>query len=478
MGRTNYAKGTFMDLINSLGSNKRNRISYSNPALQSGDDIINAQRLSDGTSLGKASVRILEAGILGDVGPTVEWPNKRLRKSWDNWSWSNTWGHYRFPELLAQVLRSVIVDGEVFIHKQQTDESQPMKIELIRALDLPTYEDVLGVGDRQQGIEFDNNGKVAYYHFRRASQDKRGLRPQRLGKTPARDVLHIFRPEKPNQIRGVSWLRAALPYLQDLQSLVDTHMGLIWDQYNFPGYMKLSDELWNAKNGWDSSTTKEEIAKALKSQLEIGGFSNLAVFQEGVEYVDTSIKDVVTPEEFKTMLETLFTLIARALDLQTGDLTSDISKANYSSYRHGESEAQRVFKRARAMLTNQFILPLAREWAKWEMVRTGVGQTIPEPKIHFPPFPFIDPLKEINAKQKELQSFTTSKSEVIKQSGRNPEDVFTEIAGDIAMLRDKLIEKDFEREEAMEIIKFNKTGEISTSEIMETLVSNQEEEAN
>jgi lambda family phage portal protein len=74
------------------------------------------------------------------------------------------------------------------------------------------------------GIEFDETGRRIAYH---AWRERPGLpiaTSMELVRLPADDVCHVFKPETPGQVRGVSWFAPVLLRLADLDASHDAQL--------------------------------------------------------------------------------------------------------------------------------------------------------------------------------------------------------------------------------------------------------------
>src|SRR5690606_32149156 len=75
------------------------------------------------------------------------------------------------------------------------------------------------------GVEFDVAGRRAAYHV---LPERPGMPFARLALTPQRvpaeDVIHLFRPETPGQVRGVSWFAPVILRLADLDQWRDAQL--------------------------------------------------------------------------------------------------------------------------------------------------------------------------------------------------------------------------------------------------------------
>jgi lambda family phage portal protein len=76
------------------------------------------------------------------------------------------------------------------------------------------------------GIEFDKIGRRVAYHFYRKhpgdTTDQSGK--GEIVRVPASEILHLYRPQRPGQIRGVPWISPALVKLYLLDQYDDAEL--------------------------------------------------------------------------------------------------------------------------------------------------------------------------------------------------------------------------------------------------------------
>ena len=115
---------------------------------------------------------------------------------------------YVLPALAA---RRVFVDGEVFLRLSVGDDGS-LRLQLLPAEFIDTTitrDNVIA------GVEFDDAGRrTAYYVYEWHPGNP--VRPPRSQRIPSSEMIHVFRPLLPGQVRGVS---AFLPIMQKLNDL-------------------------------------------------------------------------------------------------------------------------------------------------------------------------------------------------------------------------------------------------------------------
>lgn len=377
-----------------------------------------------GNGVGALTGNIVGAGIT----PTAQHPDEQTRRAMT--AAFNTWsaicdadGLTDFFGLQAAATRAMIVDGEAFVRLIWTDAGLKLQLVPAELVDLAhTVE--LGSGARIiAGIEFDAAGERVAYHVRPmdpTSVFETHLPPIRI---PAADMLHLFRPMGPGQVRGVSWLAPVLIRADELDQLEDAllvgvkvaamHAGFLVDQNNSGG------------TPYDGVTT----GSILESGLEPGV---LKVLPGGFDIRFSTPQQAQQTVDFaKLQLRG----IAAGLGVPEYMLTGDLSGANYSSLRAGLIEFRR---RVEAVQFHTLIPQLLRPiWNRFVTVQMLTGQLdaadLDAAKAceWIPPAEqWVDPEKDVNATTKMIAAGLTSRRRAVAAQGYAVEDLDDEILAD------------------------------------------------
>lgn len=190
-------------------------------------------------------------GIQAIVNNTVGWgilpkPDDRSRRRaeqaialWNAWASSTSCdydGRLSFYGLQRLAMETIAESGEVLIVRQPAATRDglaiPLRLQVLEPDYLDTSRDgMIGEsgGPVIQGVEFDKQGRrVAYWLFG-AHPGGAGLATT-LGSSltstrwPAERVMHIYRVDRPGQIRGVPWLASAITRLKDFDDFEDAEL--------------------------------------------------------------------------------------------------------------------------------------------------------------------------------------------------------------------------------------------------------------
>ena len=137
--------------------------------------------------------------------------------------------------LQALAFRSMVEGGEVFARKHVRAKEDgltiPLQIQLIETEQLPFYlarpmpETPTGNVIRAS-IEFDPKGRRTAYYFFKEHPGERLFFPNYLDlmRVPAEEIMHLFRPLRPGQLRGIPWMASALVRLWELDQYDDAEL--------------------------------------------------------------------------------------------------------------------------------------------------------------------------------------------------------------------------------------------------------------
>jgi lambda family phage portal protein len=345
--------------------------------------------------------------------------------------------------LQADVARAVVVDGECFAHLRITPEGLRVQIIPAEMVDESYTLELEGGRRIIAGIEFDAFDRRAAYWIRQARPtDLYGsyLPPVRV---PASDVLHIFKPLGPGQVRGVSWLAPVLMTAAELDQLMDAlligakvaamHAGFLIDQNGTAG------------TPYDGA----QVGSVLESGLEPG---TLKVVPSGM---DIKFNSPAQASESVAFARLTLEAIAAGLGVPEHLLTGNLNGANYSSLRAGlVAFRQRVEQIQFHTLIPQFCKPVYER-----MITTAVlSGDLDAPDFEarpgdwlacewIPPAqPWVDPLKDVQAAEHMIAAGLMSRRQAVAMQGYSVERLDSEIAADRA--REQSIGLSFSQKES------------------------------
>jgi lambda family phage portal protein len=333
----------------------------------------------------------------------------------------------------AGIARSVIINGEAFA--LILDDG---RIRLIdpEQVDRTITRDMGGGPRIVQGVEFNARGERVAYHIRR---DPPGLpfgTSYEVVRIPAAQVLHVFKPIYPGQVRGLTWFAPVLLRMADYDRSVDAQLqrqlvaalltGFIIDPNGGNGGF--------VADGQEGSFPGSQSESNLDSGLEPG---TLKILDPGQD-IRFSEPAKVGPEIIEFLKVTRHE-IAAGLGIPSHVLSGDLSDANYSSLRAGLVEwKRRVEALQHSMLVFQFCRPV---WRNWVLLRALSGTRDMDgfwrdPRPYYaakwitPRFDWVDPLKDTEAEVMAINAGLMSRRQAVAARGYDLEQLDAEIAVD------------------------------------------------
>lgn len=396
---------------------------------------------------GKKFLRLVRKNVVGASGvlviPAVTLPDgsvdtlacKAIAEAWREWGLmpevteTLTW-----RELQGLAVQSVARDGEIFVQKLKGRDygKYRYQLQLIDATRIPpTLREDLRNGNRiRAGIEFTPAGKRVAFYIRVDVEDYAdgytfgGAKYHRI---PASDMIHLFLPEFIGQPRGLSWMGTALKRLHHLSryetaAVINARIGATKG-----GFFQADPEHVDVIDDDENELEFPESA-------EPGAFDVLPPGYTFKEY-----NPQYPQGEFKTFTSACLTSAAAGLDVSYSSLTGDLTGANYASMRAGNLDERETWKDLQQWFVDKLVRSVYEDWVSVAVLAQAI--TIgPTPlridrvaqykRARFQPrrWAWVDPSKDANAHRTEQDGLMRSVSESIRESGRDPDEVFDEIA--------------------------------------------------
>lgn len=396
----------------------------------------------------KRFVGMAKANVVGETGVKLQAKSKdnsgkldkeandAIEREWAKWSKAKNcdlFGQSSLVDIEQLLMYSELVDGEYCVVVHRMNKYPFVQLEVIDAelLDVD-YNDELSNGGRIKfGIEYNVAGKPVAYYLREFNEtgDFYTLTSTSRRRIDARSFIHGYIKERPGQKRGLPQMATSLLRMNMLSgfenaSLVNARTGA-------------------AKMGFFTSPDGQgyqgdDVASdgSLISDAEPGSFEQLPA---GVEF--QSFDPSYPNGEFADFSKAILRGIASGLGVNYNSLANDLEGVNFSSLRQGAIEEREAWKIIQRWLINTFMEKVYAIWLEqflaFGAIRVGNG-TLPFNKIdkfeevqwQGRRWPWVDPLKDVQAAVSAIDNRLRSRSEIIRESGRDPAEVFAEMAAE------------------------------------------------
>jgi lambda family phage portal protein len=342
-------------------------------------------------------------------------------------------GRLNLYGLQSLVMATVVEAGEVLVRRRirrPTDGyALPFQIQVLEADFIDTnVEGPQPNGNfAVQGIEFDLRGKrVAYFLFdNHPGSSTTGSRSSTRSQRVSADfIAHIYRVDRPGQVRGVSWFAPVMVRMRDLADYTDAQLVRQKIAACFAAFI-------TAEEGFDSGdpegTTAGPGAYPIES-FEPGMIERLRQ-GESVTFASPPSTADFAPYQSATLHE-----IASGLSVPYEALTGDLTNVSFISGRLGRIEFRSSVDSWRwNMLIPQMLDPLAA-WTQ-EAAAVATGSSEPFTLGWTPPrWEMLDPAAEIESAAKAIRSGLSWQSEELRLQGYDPDEAFAGMKADFDKL--------------------------------------------
>jgi lambda family phage portal protein len=336
--------------------------------------------------------------------------------------------------------------GECFVRLRprlpQDGLSVPLQLQLLPSEMLDTtHNEVLTTGKIQNGVEFDKIGKrVAYWFYRAMPNDTVASMLNGNGtkvRVPAEQILHLYKPIRAGQIRGVPHTLAGMVTLAMLDLYDDAELERKRVAALFGAFVRkvptqgADSEIQPFDDGTggtlhDGATND---APVMDFDLEPGAVIELP---DGYDVSFAEPADVGGAYE---MFQLRMLLRAAAgFGIPYSDMTGDLRQTSYGSIRAGlVAFRRRIEAMQHQVMAFQFCRPVWKAWFKAAVITgaidgikasayTAAPALFDVVKWIPPKWEWVDPLKDRQAEKLAVDSGFKPRSDVVEAEGYDPEE--------------------------------------------------------
>jgi lambda family phage portal protein len=347
---------------------------------------------------------------------------------------------YDWAKVQALAIRSCARDGGALFRKHYAANTpfrfalEPMEIDHLDQ----DYNATSGGVLVKLGVEYSANGAVAAYHILRTHPGDNyqyvsaGRYRERV---PAKDIIHLFMPERYGQSCGAPWVHSAIMPLRHLAKYSEAEvvaartsaakMGFLVpkDTATPPGYVGPDDG--NGNKYMD---------------VEPGSIEQLPFGYDFQQFDPTHPNSA-----FRDFVKSQLREISAGLGVSYVSLANDLEAVNYSSIRAGLIEEREEWKSIQRWFIEAFVRPVFEDWLLYSLMSGAITDNglAPLPAAKFDKFnqpefkarrwAWVDPLKDMQAEVLAVEKGWKSKRSSISESGGDIEDVYSEQAADDAL---------------------------------------------
>lgn len=422
----------------------------------------------------KAFVRMCRQNIVGPNGVMLQSQVKdakgKLDKSvneaieaefslWSHRKNCDITGQESWRSIQTSCAASGATDGEFLVRLVYGADAGPwgFGLQMLDTTRLPVDYDVSRWNGTtnfiRAGIEYTRFGRPVAYHLTALDEidSMYTTGGRHYIRVPAGEIIHGFRKEMVGQKRGIPWMATALFRLRNLNGYEDaaiinarigaSKMGFVEFA---PGYGPQYD---------DDNPPEVDIEPGTMGILPEG--ASLAKWDPQSPGADLGI-----------MTKHMLRSIAAGLGVPYNELAADLEGVNFSSIRQGTLDSREHWKELQEWLIEQLIQPVFEAWLEYTLLTGRIavrkkplapGRVDPCRDISWQPrrWQWIDPRADVDAAVESKNNFLASPGQIIRESGRDPQTVWTESARDQRAIVDAYVAEGFTKEEALELVKLS-----------------------
>lgn len=346
---------------------------------------------------------------------------KRARDLWRQWGETcqcDFDGRHNFYGLQRVAMEAIAESGDVIIRRRRRPVSDglaiPLQLQVLESdyLDLTRDGQLVETGGRIiQGVEFDKLGRrVAYWLYREHPGANAVLKGNmfRSDRVPAEDVIHVYRMDRPGQIRGVSWYASAIVRLKD------------FDEYDDATLMRQKIAACFAAFVTDVDGTGATIG--IPDSVD----ENAESFEPGlISYLppgkQVTFGNPPTVNEHESYSSTNLHAIAAALGVTYEDLTGDYSQVNFASSRMARIAHWGNVHDWRWNILIPQMCDGVWAWAMDAALIAGTLRETPAADWTPPPMPMLEPDKEGLAYMRMVRTGMMTHDQMVREQGGDPD---------------------------------------------------------
>lgn len=379
---------------------------------------------------------VLQARSMDEDGTLDTMANNAIEEAW------NDWGDFGIPDVTGCMswldiqklfIETIAKDGEVLIliHKNWSQNAYRFALEFVdvECLDIEFNTELKNGNVIRMGVEFNRYRRPVAYHLITTSPtaehyEHNGKKYQRI---PADRVIHRYLPESVWQSRGFPWLASALMRMNMLNAYEEAELVAARVASAKMGFFEQAE-------GGEYAGEETDTDGNFITDAEPGTFE---VLPQGVSFKSWEPNHPTTA--FGDFVKVILRGISSGLGVSYFSLANDLEGVNYSSGRLGTLEDREAWKALQNWMITSFCKPIYQQWLDNALLAGAIKVAGKAPssqkydkfkRVSWQPrrWAWVDPQKDMNAAKTAIEANIRSTSDVIREQGRDPEEVWQEIA--------------------------------------------------
>lgn len=391
-----------------------------------------ARELEENDAIARRYLSLVEANIVGKSGFTLRHnvdeslrdQSRQVRAAFYEWlDHADVSGHLDGPGLQRHFARTTARDGEALgLFRRGREYRDGVGVMLLESDHIPhtLNDEYAGI---IMGVRLDGNGRPVSYMISDVHPGGNEYRAQ-YREHRARDVLHLYRTERPSQVRAVSWMAGVMIPLRMLHGYQEAELVAARVSSCQMGFYKVPPG-----NDWGGDGTDGEGNPV--TDASPGTFERLP---DGWDFQSFNPSHPTT--QYHEFVKSKLREIAVGLEVSYSALISDGSDANYSSMRE-----MSILEREGWMVKQSWFARavMARLYSEWLLTADLMGRFdfdidpfIASARWSGRTWPWVDPQKDAAAHKIAVELGLTSPQILAAEKGLDYDEVCRLIAEDEA----------------------------------------------
>lgn len=394
-------------------------------------------RLLKQNVIGSQGVQLMSKAVNADGTPDRA-TRKLIEREW--WKWckrgncdvTRSYSFWIFQRLWLETLAR---DGEVMVRIIRNFPNRwGFAVQILEAdrLDV-TLNTELSNGNRvRMGVERDAwEAPVAYWLLKAHPGDIWQGRPEdKYQRIPVSELRHTFDPWRPHQSRGFTWTHASALDLHHLGEYRNAELTAAEQGAKITGMYEQNAEFIDEPGEGEDQGEIDEVVEAGSSKL----------LPYGVTWKPFNNNHPST--NFAPFTKAGLRGIAAGFGPSYNKLAQDLEGVSFSSLRSGEIDERDFYRDTQQFAISELFEFVGEAWLSMALLK-GAIKLPPRDferysELSWAPrgWDWVDPTKDSKAATESIGNRTKTRGEYIRASGRDPEEVFAEMAEEEKRLRE------------------------------------------
>lgn len=395
-------------------------------------------RLLKQNVVGSLGIQLMSKAVTPDGKPDRA-TRKLIELEW--WKWckrgncdvTRTYSFWQFQRLWLETLAR---DGEVMVRIIRNYPNRwgfALQLLEVDRLDI-TLNQELDNGNRiRMGVERDAwEAPVAYWLLKAHPGDiYQGRAEDKYERILASECRHSFDPWRPHQARGFTWTHASALDLHHLGEYRNSELVAAEQGAKITGVYEQNAEFTEApESDEDDDGEIDEVVEAGSNKL----------LPYGVTW--KPYNNTHPSSNFAPFTKAGLRGVAAGFGPSYNKLAHDLEGVSFSSLRSGELDDRDFYKDTQQLVIHELLELVGETWLEMSLLKGAIR--LPARNFHlyseiaWAPrgWDWVDPTKDSKAASESIGNRTKTRSDYIRATGRDPDEVFAEMAEEEARLRE------------------------------------------